>query len=325
MAYGALLIEHLAPGIGSSESAGHANAARAIIAGRIVEPIEALDSLELPDRFAPALHPALAHEAGPRPLTMVPRQSPGFALHVALGSLDRGLGRRPSVVSPIAALGVSPSDVPARPGARALAPLRLRRRRDPRLLHGLPLRAPCSRPPTSPPPLWAVAAVFCALRSRRGDLWALAAGAAFGIAVLVRPANLLLLLPLAFAWNGGRDARDVRSSEVSRSRRSSAPGTGPSGGGVLDLGATDQFGGRAGFRPCPRRASGTTGTGCACSFRPSFPLGWLGVAADRRVPVRERAMLLLWFAPFFLFNCLLAVPLRALVAYAALLPARVRR
>ncbi len=51
---------------------------------------------------------------------------------------------------------------------------------------------------------WCVAAVLCAWLSRRHRLWALAAGIAVAIAVLMRPSNLLIVLPVAlclgFDW-----------------------------------------------------------------------------------------------------------------------------
>lgn len=318
MAYGALLIEHLAPGIGSSESAGHANAARAIIAGRIVEPIEGLDSLELPDRFAPALIPN-SHEAGPRPLTMVPRQSPGFALHVALGSLIAGWDAGPSVVSPIAALA---SLLLMFLLARELGLSR------PFAFVGAAILASCpvflfeAVQPTADitATLWAVASVFFALRSRRGGVWALAAGAAFGIAVLVRPANLLLLLPLAFAWNG--KAKTLVTFLLGGLPFAAFFGAWnrAAHGGVLALGAAGQVAGELAFaHVLPRLRH--YGHWLSVQLSPLIPLGWLGVAADRRVPVRERAMLILWFAPFFLFSCLLASPFEQWWHTRTLLPA----
>ena len=51
---------------------------------------------------------------------------------------------------------------------------------------------------------WCLAAVFCALRTRRQTGWAAACGAAFAIAVLVRPTNLVLapalVVLLGFDW-----------------------------------------------------------------------------------------------------------------------------
>ncbi len=48
---------------------------------------------------------------------------------------------------------------------------------------------------------WCLAAVWTVLRARRAGRWAVAGGAAFAIAVLVRPTNLLLL-PALLVWLG---------------------------------------------------------------------------------------------------------------------------
>ena len=51
-----------------------------------------------------------------------------------------------------------------------------------------------------PAAAWALAAIFAAYRARaRGVGWAALAGAAYGVGVLVRPTNALLLAPLLFA------------------------------------------------------------------------------------------------------------------------------
>lgn len=46
---------------------------------------------------------------------------------------------------------------------------------------------------------WSLAVIFSAMRSSRNPRWAAAAGAALAMAVLVRPTNLLLVLPAALA------------------------------------------------------------------------------------------------------------------------------
>ena len=298
VAYGALLIQNLAPGVGSSESAGHANAARAMVSGRIVQPIEALALLELPDRFAPAFIPS-SHAAGPRPGTMVPRQAPGFALHVVPASLVAGWDAGPSIVSPIAAILclllmflISRELEVSRPFAFAGAAI----------LVCCPVFLFEAVQPTADvtATMWAMASVYFALRARRSDGWAFAAGAALGVAVLVRPANLLLLLPLAFAldWRPKALAKFVAGGlpfAVFFAAWNRAVC-----GGVLCLGAGGQSAGElalAGVMPRLRHY----GHWLLVQLSPLVPLGWLGVAVDRRAPVRDRAMLVLWFAPFFLF------------------------
>ena len=53
--YGGLLFEHLANGVGGSDSSGYANTARDLLVGRIVVPLAELEQLDLPERFAGAL------------------------------------------------------------------------------------------------------------------------------------------------------------------------------------------------------------------------------------------------------------------------------
>jgi 4-amino-4-deoxy-L-arabinose transferase-like glycosyltransferase len=45
---------------------------------------------------------------------------------------------------------------------------------------------------------WSVVLIWAALRSRENERWLFAAGAAFGVAFLVRPTNVVMLAPLVF-------------------------------------------------------------------------------------------------------------------------------
>ena len=49
LAYGYLLFWHASFAVGGSDSSGYANTARLIAGGRIVEPVDALKQLDLPD------------------------------------------------------------------------------------------------------------------------------------------------------------------------------------------------------------------------------------------------------------------------------------
>ncbi len=317
VAYGALLIEHLAPGIGAFDSAGHANAARAIVSGRIVEPIEALGTLELPDRLAPAFVPT-SHEAGPAARTIVPRVAPGFALHVALGSLVAGWDAGPLIMNPILAI------------VCLLLIFQLARELDlsrPFAFAGAAILASCplflfgAIQPTADvaATMWAVGAVFFGLRAARNDRWALACGAAFGMAVLIRPEQWLLLLPLAFAL-GGRPKNLFRfvvgalpfavflavwNRAISSSVMGLAAAGGPTGEPPADA--------LLRLHDFTRWLS--------LQLSPLVPIGWVGVSLDRRVPARERAMLLLWFAPLLFFACVRDVPFRQWWDARVLLPA----
>ena len=227
VAYGALLIQNLAPGVGSSGERRSRQRRPGDGLGGIVQPIEALALLELPDRFAPALIPG-SHAPGPRPGTMVPRQAPGFALHVVPASLVAGWDAGPSIVSPIAAilcllllfLFARELEV-SRPFAFAGAAI----------LAACPVFLFEAVQPTGDvtATMWAMASVYFALRARRSDRWASAAGAALGVAVLVRPANLLLLLPLGVCPGlAPEDAREVRHRRSSVRGLPRPPGTAPS-------------------------------------------------------------------------------------------------
>jgi hypothetical protein len=300
-AYGAWLYRHSVRAVGGSDSSGYVNTARSILAGRIVERVRGLDELGLDDRFAPALTP-LAYLPGPRPRTMSPYYPPGFPLHIAaatvlLGGSDAAL----FVVNPLAAalclalmfllarqLGLS------RGWAAAGAAI----------LGGCSVFVCQAVQPMSDvlATLWAVAAVLAALRSRQRDGWALAAGAALGIAVLVRPTNAMLALPFALALRWQR--RTVALAAA----------------GGLPFAIFYMAWNRAAY-------GGSLHTGYAAQmawdlglgfFRPRFhhyvhwvvaqlsvlvPVGWLALAGDRRAPGRDRLLLLGWFAPFLIFYC----------------------
>ena len=131
-------------------------------------------------------------------------------------------------------------------------------------------------------------------------LWAAAAGAAFGMAVLVRPTNALVILPLVLAL-----------PTRAKTWLAFAAGGAPFAAFQLAYG-TAAFGGpfKTGYRSLlsegmalsnfpPRARHYAFWT--ARLLSPLVPLGWAAVAADRRVSRRDRAVLLTWFAGFFLF------------------------
>ncbi len=298
--YGARLIRHVGTGVGGSDASGYANTARDIVAGRIVVPIEPLDRLELPERLAPAFIP-LAHQQGRDPRTMVPFYPPGFPLHVALASIVAGWERGPFLVTPVLAvlcllltfllgreLGLS------RPLAAA----------------GAAILGMCTvflfqavQPMSDvAAAVWSVAAILCALRSRRGDAWALAAGAAFGMAVLVRPSDVLLApaLALALAWRPRTFVLFVLGGLPfaaffalwNRAAYGSALATGYSGlmGNELSW---------ANFGPRFRHYGYWT----VAQLSPLPLIGWLAAPLTKTAGRRNAAMLVSWFGALFLFYC----------------------
>ncbi len=300
LVYGALLLDRTSAGVGGSDAAGYANTARDILAGRIVVPIEAVGRLGLEPAFAELFIP-LAHETGPRPLTMVPYYPPGFPAHVALGTSIAGEEAGPHVVNPIVALltvcltyvlgrqlGLS------RPLAFAGAAM----------LGYCTVFLFCAVRVLSDDAaaLWAVAAVVAALRSRRNDLWAAAAGAAFGMAVLVRPTNAVLLLTLACALPWRPRALALFGAAGLPFAVAYGAWNRAAFGSPFRTGYTHQFEGElawSNFAPRFARYGGWL----VEQFSPLVPLGWLATAVNRKVPGRDRAMLLLWFASIFVFYC----------------------
>jgi 4-amino-4-deoxy-L-arabinose transferase-like glycosyltransferase len=298
--YAALLIAHLGLGFGGADATGYANTARDILSRRIVQPIAAVERLGLPDRFDRAFIP-LAHEPGPRAGTMVPQYPPGFPAHLAAAALLGGWGLGPFLVSPLAAVAcillvyfLGREVGLSRPLAAAAGAI----------FGACPVVFHQAVQPMSDvvAAMWAVAAVLCALRSHRGDGWAAAAGVAFGVAVLVRPTNALLLMPilvairrrprtlLAFALAGLPFA--VVFAGWNRTAFGGAFRTGYSGVLGAELAASN-------FPPRFAHYS----YWIAAQLSPLVPLGWLGAMAEPRIPGRTRALLFLWFAPFFLLYC----------------------
>ncbi len=297
--YGGLLIWKTSFAVGGSDSSGYANTAKMLAGGRVVAPVEAPGRLDLPDRFDRAFMP-LAFEPGPRPHTMVPFYPPGFPLHLAAAGIIGGWEYAPFFVSPLAALllvlatyflarelGLSRAFACA--AAAILAAC------------GVLLFQAVQAMSDVVAAVWATGAVLFALRSRKREAWAAAAGVAFGVAVLVRPTNAILAAPLllALAWRPKALAYFAAAGApfaVFLARWNIAIYGGPlrtGYSGILGDFAWSNFSVR--FAHYARTL--------AQMFSPLIPLGWIGVAADRRVPLRDRALLVLWFAAYFLLYC----------------------
>jgi 4-amino-4-deoxy-L-arabinose transferase-like glycosyltransferase len=141
------------------------------------------------------------------------------------------------------------------------------------------------------------------LRSRNRDSWALLAGAGFGMAFLTRPSSILLLIPILFSLRlkpktilffclGGLPLAVIFF--VYNTVAYGHPLT--TGYGQIGL----------------QKALGFSGFAdrfnhyfywIKVTMSPLALLCWLGVAADRKVYWRDRAMLIGWFGAFFLFYC----------------------
>ena len=129
---------------------------------------------------------------------MAPAYPPGLPLHMAVLAGIFGWGIGPFLVSPLAALSVlflmyslarrmGLSPIMSFAGACIIA--------------AFPVFLFIAVQPMSDvlAAAWVILVVFAALRSRKRESWALLAGAGFGMSVLVRPSNILVLFALAAA------------------------------------------------------------------------------------------------------------------------------
>ncbi len=298
--YGGLLVHANSFTAGGADSSGYLNAARLFAQGRVSERIEILRRLGLPssdrDLFLP-----LGYRPGARPDTMAPLYPPGLPLHMAAAGEIAGWKAAPFLTGPLAAvaalvllfllareLGLSPGFCAAGGVLLASCPI----------FFGMAVQPMSDVPATA----WVLAALLLALRARRSGSAAVVAGAALGVAVLVRPTNALAVFPLALAL----PARI-------RSFLAAAIGAIPLAGFLLFYDLT-AFGKAA-----------ETGYGSMLSWTmssanllpdlrhygywvpvlltPLVPLGWLLLPLDRRIPLRTRSLLLVWFGSFFAFYC----------------------
>jgi len=153
--------------------------------------------------------------------------------------------------------------------------------------------------------LWVMTAVLAAMRSRKKKAWAILSGAAFGISVLVRPLNALILLPLlsALPWSPavlGLFALSGLPFAIFMGAANNALYGSP-----LTTGYRGEISANLAWRYFPARFQ-FYGHWLSASLTPIIPLAWLGMPADRRQSVKDRLLLFLWFAPLFLFYCFYA-------------------
>lgn len=302
--YALAVFHHTSFAVGGSDSSGYLNGARLLSRGRVTEPVRGLGRLNLPVDDAPIFIP-LGYAKGPRPGLMSPSYPPGLPLQMAVAALVGGWARAPFLVVPLSGL--------------ACLLLMFFLGRELGLPRGLAVAGSVLLAFTPvfvyqevvamsdvPATAWAMAAVLAALRARRTPGFSALAGAAFAVGVLVRPMNALLLPALLLAL----PAR-------------------PKSWGLFLLGGTpfaaflliyndEAFGSplRTGYESLlseglawshftPRAVHYALWLSRTVS--PLLPLGWLALVFARRVPRRDRAVLLTWFASFFVFYCFYAV------------------
>ncbi|MEP7343588.1 MAG: YfhO family protein [Acidobacteriota bacterium] len=305
LVYCAVLIKHASRTVGGSDSSGYARLARSILDGNLSPVVTEADQFGLSPEFGQIFVP-LAYGWMAESHRMAPIYPLGFPLHIALGVLAIGWKHGPFIVSPVLAtlslwllylfareLGLSKALATA--GAVILAV-------NPIFLYGA--LQPMSDITAM---FWALVTMFAALRSRQNAKWAVAAGAAFGLAFLVRPSNIMLLAPLLFVLRLHLKtlllfvAGGLPLAVLFFGYNYAVFGH-PLRTGYNVIGLRDEIGARGFTTRFKHYAYWLVMT---CS--PLVPLGWLGGAFNRNLEWRNRAMLLAWFGAFLLFYCFYSV------------------
>ena len=295
--YGAYLYRHTCFAVGGSDSSGYANAARALVNGPLVSPVPGLERFGLAGSEATAFTPlGYVLLDGPR---MGLKYPVGFPLHVAAAAQLAGWELGPYVVSPIAALLVLVlvylvgRELGLPRGWAAAAAV---------VLAACPVFVFQAIQPMSDvvATAWGLAAIFAALRSRVDARWAVAAGFAFGVAVLVRPLDALVAVPLLFALPANRRAwglflvGGLPCAAVLFAYNIACFGS-PFRTGYGLYGLWRHFAWSNFPVRLPRYALWTVQI-----FTPVVCLGWAASLGDRRIPGRHRALLLTWFGTLLL-------------------------
>ncbi|MBI2497421.1 MAG: glycosyltransferase family 39 protein [Opitutae bacterium] len=195
LAYGGFLWWHVSPHAGGSDPSGYFNSARLLSQGRLLAPAR------VPDGH----HPADFGSYATVPLGFIPRAEDrlaptyptGYPLHLVVASVFRWK-HAAQVANVLLALasGLLLFGHARRLGfgcGLAIGGVVL--------LWLCPLFLFAAMMPMSDLPAlaWTLAALYCALEARDSWRWGLLCGFAVGAAVLVRPANLLLAVPVAAA------------------------------------------------------------------------------------------------------------------------------
>lgn len=298
--YAWIMIGHTAFAAGGSDASGYVNSARWLGQGQIVVPVSALERFDLPVEAAEYFEP-LGTVPGPESGTIAPYYPPGYPVHMVVLAWVGGWERGPFLVNPLVALlGLLVMYALAREvglprSLSALAAVSLGAWPTYMYMTVWPMSDLLAT-------FWAMVAVLAALRSNRHTGWAVLAGAAFGIAVAVRPANGLLLLPLVLAL---RPALAVWVRFVAGGLPVALALFGynlAAYGHPLSTGYSHHLGDDLQLAHFPARFSHYV-YWLAATLTPLIPLGWLLLVADRKAKPRLRAILWTWFLSYFLFYC----------------------
>jgi hypothetical protein len=194
VAYAWLVCHFLSPYAGGADSSGYLNFARLLTHGQVLAAVRALPHHAVTEFGAGTFQPqgfVIRDDSG----LMAPTYSVGLPLHLALATLAAGLRHAVALVNVLAALSAgaliyaSCRHLQLKPAWAAGATVAL-------CLSPFFLNSALQPMSDLLATTWALATLYPAMRSREGGLWATICGAAFGIAVLIRPTNALLAFPI---------------------------------------------------------------------------------------------------------------------------------
>jgi 4-amino-4-deoxy-L-arabinose transferase-like glycosyltransferase len=299
--YGSMMIWRAGYGIGGSDSYGYGNLAKTLAQFKATATVKELAEFDLSqDYIAPFL--PLAYIQGPKPATMSTIYSMGLPLEAAAAAAIFGWDIGPFLVSPLSAtlaillmyligleFGLSKKLSAVGGVLLGLFPTTVSQ--------GLVLMS------DAPAMFWSIAAVLAALRSRKNPHWAIAAGFAFGMSVLMRPPSALMLLPIVFAL-------PISIKSLIRFGLGGLPAA-----ALLSLYNWGAFGSpfEGGYS-----SIGIYGFFQVATFRshisqyiywisilmsPAVLFFWAATAVNKSVRWRDRAVIISWFAGPFIFYC----------------------
>jgi len=298
--YGRLLYKHLCPIAGGADSSGYLNAAKMLSRGRLIEPVQPLKDFSLGPEYAPTFRP-LGFSWGTRSEVRVPHYPIGMPWHMMILGMLLGWQIGPFLTGVIAAvLSLILMVFLARkfklPWSYSIA--------GGAILSANPAWLFIAVQPMSDvlAAFWVLAAVLAAVAARERPGWAVLSGAAFGISVLVRPSDAVMIIPLMFAlpfkpkaWGlfaAGVLPFGLYGTFLSHALYGKWLTTGYRGGIAQDM-ALGYF---------PARFVHYV-KWLFIQLTPIIPLAWLGLPFLRRIRWKDKLLLLTWFLAYFLFYC----------------------
>jgi uncharacterized membrane protein YozB (DUF420 family) len=296
-AYFTLLLRNTCFFAAGPDSSGYLGEAKMFASGRVRVEIAPLRVLKLDPSFASVFTP-VGFERYRETTEMVPTYPPGLPLHFALAGMIGGWTRGPFLVSTLAAILALLLIYAV---ARELGLSRELATGGAFVLAASPIFISFAMQPMSdlPAAAWALAAMWLACRGARFTRPAAAAalaGVAFAIGVAVRPTNVLLGIALLFAL---RRARNIAAAAL----------------GALPMAAALAWWNHVQYGSWRRLSYGTVGEVVSAAFpclafhmsgilrvlTPVVVLAGLFVVVMKNIDWRTRAMLISWFATFFVF------------------------